>query len=74
MVKIEEQLDKKNKYAIFINDEEVFKITEKENTFSETLRECLNLLIILQQVYEYGLNNQKIIFGIRNTEGIGKDI
>ena len=74
MIKIEEQLDRKDRYAIFINDEEVFKITEKENTFSETLRECLNLPIILQQVYEYGLNNQKIIFGIRNTEGIGKDI
>lgn len=73
MVKIEEQLDKKDEYAIFINDKEVFKI-EKENTFSETLRECLNLPMILQQVYEYGLNNQKITFGIRNTEGIGKDI
>ena len=57
MVKIEEQLDKKDGYAIFIND-----------------KECLNLPMILQQVYEYGLNNQKIIFGIRNTEGIGKDI
>ena len=73
MVKIEEQLDKKDGYAIFINDKEVFKI-EKENTFSETLRECLTLPMLLQQVYEYGLNNQKIIFGIRNTEGIGKDI
>ena len=73
MVKIEEQLDKKAEYAIFINDIEVFKI-EKENTFSETLRECLNLPMLLQQVYEYGLNNQKITFGIRNTEGIGKDI
>ena len=73
MVKIEEQLDKKAEYAIFINDKEIFKI-EKENTFSETLRECLNLPMILQQVYEYGLNNQKITFGIRNTEGIGKDI
>lgn len=73
MVKIEEQLDKKDEYAIFINDKEVFKI-EKENTFSETLRECLNLPMLLQQVYEYGLNNQKITFGIRNTEGIGKDI
>ena len=73
MVKIKEQLDKKDEYAIFINDKEVFKI-EKENTFSETLRECLNLPMLLQQVYEYGLNNQKITFGIRNTEGIGKDI
>ena len=73
MVKIEEQLNKKDEYAIFINDKEVFKI-EKENTFSETLRECLNLPMLLQQVYEYGLNNQKITFGIRNTEGIGKDI
>lgn len=73
MVKIEEQLDKKDEYAIFINDKEVFKI-EKENTFSGTLRECLNLPMLLQQVYEYGLNNQKITFGIRNTEGIGKDI
>lgn len=73
MIKVEEKLDNINSYAIFVNNEEVFNI-DKKDVVDKIFEECINIPLLLQKFYEYGLQNKKIIFGIKNVEEIREDI
>ena len=65
MINIEEKLDDPNQYAIFIDDKKVFSIGENTQVDNDILNECLNIMTLLNQVYEYGKQNIGIKFGIR---------
>lgn len=65
MINIEEKLDDPNQYAIFIDDKKVFSIGENTQVDNDILNECLNIMTLLNQVYEYGKQNIDIRFGIR---------
>lgn len=65
MINIEEKLDDPNQYAIFIDDKKVFSIGENTQVDNDILNECLNIMTLLNQVYEYGRQNINIRFGIR---------
>lgn len=66
MINIEEELNNPNQYSIFIDNKEVFTI-QKDNLIdnNDLLNECLNIITLLNQVYEYGKQNIDIRFGIR---------
>ena len=65
MITIEEKLDNPNQYAIFIDNKKVFSIGENTQVDNDILNECLNIMTLLNQVYEYGKQNIDIRFGIR---------
>lgn len=65
MINIEEKLDDSNQYAIFIDNKKVFSIGENTQVDNDILNECLNIMTLLNQVYEYGRQNINIRFGIR---------
>ena len=65
MINIEEKLDDSNQYAIFIDNKKVFSIGENTQVDNDILNECLNIMTLLNQVYEYGKQNIDIKFGIR---------
>lgn len=65
MINIEEKLDNPNQYAIFIDNKKVFSIGENTQVDNNILNECLNIMTLLNQVYEYGKQNIDIRFGIR---------
>ena len=65
MINIEEKLDDPNQYAIFIDNKKVFSIGENTQVDNNILNECLNIMTLLNQVYEYGKQNIDIRFGIR---------
>ena len=65
MINIEEKLDDPNQYAIFIDNKKVFSIGENTQVDNDILNECLNIMTLLNQVYEYGKQNIDIRFGIR---------
>ena len=65
MINIEEKLDNPNQYAIFIDNKKVFSIGENTQVDNDILNECLNIMTLLNQVYEYGKQNIDIKFGIR---------
>lgn len=65
MINIEEKLDNPNQYAIFIDNKKVFSIGENTQVDNDILNECLNIMTLLNQVYEYGKQNIDIRFGIR---------
>lgn len=65
MINIEEKLDDSNQYAIFIDNKKVFSIGENTQVDNDILNECLNIMTLLNQVYEYGKQNIDIRFGIR---------
>ena len=65
MINIEEKLDDPNQYAIFIDNKKVFSIGENKQVDNDILNECLNIMTLLNQVYEYGKQNIDIRFGIR---------
>lgn len=65
MINIEEKLDNPNQYAIFIDNKKVFSIGENKQIDNDILNECLNIMTLLNQVYEYGKQNIDIKFGIR---------
>lgn len=65
MINIEEKLDNPNQYAIFIDNKKVFSIGENTQVDNDILDECLNIMTLLNQVYEYGKQNIDIRFGIR---------
>lgn len=65
MINIEEKLDDSNQYAIFIDNKKVFSIGENTQVDNDILNECLNIMTLLNQVYEYGKQNIDIRFGIK---------
>lgn len=65
MINIEEKLDNPNQYTIFIDNKKVFSIGENTQVDNDILNECLNIMTLLNQVYEYGKQNIDIKFGIR---------
>ena len=65
MINIEEKLDNPNQYAIFIDNKKVFSIGENTQVDNDILNEWLNVMTLLNQVYEYGKQNIDIRFGIR---------
>lgn len=66
MINIEEELNNPNQYSIFIDNKEVFTIQkDKLIDNNDLLNECLNIMTLLNQVYEYGKQNIDIRFGIR---------
>lgn len=66
MINIEEELNNPNQYSIFIDNKEVFTIKkDKLIDNNDLLNECLNIITLLNQVYEYGKQNIDIRFGIR---------
>ena len=57
-------------YGIYFEDKEVFRVVydkknPEKNTLTENFKDCLQIPMLLKQVYELGKNNVDIKFGLK---------